>query len=138
MIKYFTTFFFYIILTVQTATAQSVTDENRATGKQLLAELTAAITKVNDYWQSHNSPKCRAFWDNAAYFTANQKVYRRTLKKEYLDYAIQWAEYNHWQGATQKDKWIMYFSPTGKSASKSISTSTNGNIVLSASNEHWK
>ena len=104
MIKYFTTFLFYIILTVQTATAQSVTDENRATGKQLPAELTAAITKVNDYWQSHNSPKCRAFWDHAAYFTANQKVYERTHKKEYLDYAIAWAEHNHWKGATQTDK----------------------------------
>ena len=130
MIKYFTTFFFYIILTVQTATAQSVTDENRATGKQLPAELTAAITKVNDYWQSHNSPKCRAFWDNAAYFTANQKVYRRTLKKEYLDYAIQWAEYNHWQGATQKDKskWVF----------KYILTFTNKSIALNALSEHWR
>ena len=62
------------------------------------------IKKVNDYWQSHNSPKCRAFWDNAAYFTANQKVYQRLGIKRYLDYALEWAEYNHWQGATQTDK----------------------------------
>jgi rhamnogalacturonyl hydrolase YesR len=59
------------------------------------------IKKVNDYWQSHNSARCRAFWDNAAYFTANQKVYQSTYDQKYLDYALEWAEYNHWQGATQ-------------------------------------
>ncbi len=92
------------VLMAQTTTAQVDLNDPLAMGRVLTSELDVAIPKVNDYWQSHNSPKCRAFWDNAAYFTANQKVYQRTLKKEYLDYAIQWAEYNHWQGATQKDK----------------------------------
>ena len=31
------------------------------------AEVLQLIGKVNDYWQANNSPKVRAFWDNAAY-----------------------------------------------------------------------
>lgn len=67
-------------------------------------EVLSTIEKVNDYWQSHNKAECRGFWDNAAYFTGNQAVYDLTGKKEYLDYAIKWAEYNNWKGATQRDK----------------------------------
>lgn len=81
-----------LALVAQTAAAQT---------KQ---EVLGQIEKVNDYWQSHNSAKCRGFWDNAAYFTGNQEVYNLTGKQQYLDYAIAWAEYNHWKGATQKDK----------------------------------
>ncbi|MBQ0023721.1 MAG: glycoside hydrolase family 88 protein [Prevotellaceae bacterium] len=77
---------------VQTAVAQT---------KQ---EVISTIEKVNNYWQSHNSAKCRGFWDNAAYFTGNQAVYELTGKPEYLKYAIDWAEYNKWKGATQTDK----------------------------------
>ena len=104
MMKKFLTPILGFVLMAQTTTAQVDLNDPLAMGRVLTSELDVAIPKVNDYWQSHNSPKCRAFWDNAAYFTANQKVYQRTHKKEYLDYAIQWAEYNHWQGATQKDK----------------------------------
>ncbi|MBP5630423.1 MAG: hypothetical protein J6W97_02565, partial [Bacteroidaceae bacterium] len=77
------------VLLAQTTAAQVDLNDPLAMGGVLISELDAVVPKVNDYWQSHNSPKCRAFWDNAAYFTANQKVYRRTLKKEYLDYAIE-------------------------------------------------
>ena len=67
-------------------------------------ELTATIRKVNDYWQQHNAAQCRGFWDNAAYFTGNQAVYELTGEQRYLDYAIKWAEYNNWKGATENDK----------------------------------
>ena len=65
------------------------------------------IVKVNDYWQSHNKAECRGFWDNAAYFTGNMEAYELTGKKDYLDYSVRWAEYNHWMGATETDhdKW---------------------------------
>ena len=79
-------------MTVRTALAQTKQD------------VLSTIEKVNDYWQSHNSAKCRGFWDNAAYFTGNQAVYDLTGKQCYLDYAIEWAEFNHWKGATQKNK----------------------------------
>ena len=71
---------------------------------QTKQEVITAIEKVNDYWQSHNSARCRGFWDNAAYFTGNQEVYKLTGKKQYLDYSVEWAEYNRWKGATQTDK----------------------------------
>lgn len=71
---------------------------------QTQQEVLGQIEKVNDYWQSHNKAQCRGFWDNAAYFTGNQEVYKLTGKQQYLDYAIDWAEYNHWKGATQTDK----------------------------------
>ena len=41
------------------------------------------IKKVNDYWQANNSPKTRAFWDNAAYYTGNMEAYRLTGKAAY-------------------------------------------------------
>ena len=72
-----------------------------AQGKQ---DVINSIKKVNNYWQEHNSAQCRGFWDNAAYFTGNQAVYELTGEQKYLDYAIKWAEYNHWKGATQTDK----------------------------------
>ena len=71
---------------------------------QTKEDVIATIEKVNNYWQSHNSAKCRGFWDNAAYFTGNQEVYNLTGNQKYLDYAIEWAEFNNWKGATQKDK----------------------------------
>ncbi len=62
------------------------------------------IEKVNDYWQSNNSPYCRAFWDNAAYFTGNMEVYRLTGKARYYDYSDKWCRHNNWKGATSNDK----------------------------------
>ena len=71
---------------------------------QTKVEVMEMIEKVNDHWQATRTSQCRGFWDNAAYFTGNQAVYELTKKKEYLDYALAWAEYNHWKGATQTDK----------------------------------
>ena len=71
---------------------------------QTKVEVLEMIEKVNDHWQATRTSQCRGFWDNAAYFTGNQAVYELTKKKEYLDYALAWAEYNHWKGATQTDK----------------------------------
>ncbi len=71
---------------------------------QTKEETLGLIEKVNDHWQATRTARCRAFWDNAAYFTANQAVYELTGRQEYLDYALEWAEYNHWKGATQTDK----------------------------------
>lgn len=71
---------------------------------QTKQEVISTIEKVQSYWQSHNSAKCRGFWDNAAYFTGNQAAYELTNNEDYLKYAITWAEYNHWKGATQTDK----------------------------------
>ncbi|MBQ0102849.1 MAG: glycoside hydrolase family 88 protein [Prevotellaceae bacterium] len=71
------------------------------------SETLGMIVKVNNYWQEHNSPQCRGFWDNAAYFTGNQAVYELTGDNRYLDYSIKWANYNQWKGARQMDesKW---------------------------------
>ena len=77
---------------------------NTAQAQMSKQDVLSTIEKVNDYWQKNHKAQCRGFWDNAAYFTGNQVVYELTGKKEYLDYAIDWAEYNHWKGATQKDK----------------------------------
>ena len=67
-------------------------------------EVRGMIERVNSHWQATRTARCRGFWDNAAYFTGNQAVYELTGKQEYLDYALEWAEYNHWKGATQTDK----------------------------------
>ena len=62
------------------------------------------IKKVNDSWQSRHKAECRGFWDNAAYFTGNQAVYELTGDQKYIDYALRFANYNKWTGATEKDK----------------------------------
>lgn len=69
--------------------------------------VTAIINKVNNYWQTHNKPEVRAFWDNAAYHTGNMEAYRLTGNREFLQYSLRWAEHNRWQGATETDpaKW---------------------------------
>ena len=65
------------------------------------------IRRVNTYWQANNPAEVRAFWDNAAYHTGNMEVYKLLQDQQMLDYSIRWAEYNHWQGATEPDpaKW---------------------------------
>ena len=98
-----------------------------------------AILRVNNHWQATRSPQCRGFWDNAAYFTGNQAVYELTGKQEYLDYALAWAEYNHWKGATQTDKSKWEYAtygedmnhvllPIGRFAFRCISTCISWNI----------
>ncbi len=75
-----------------------------ATQAQTARETLAAIEKVNDTWQAQNSPYCRAFWDNAAYFTGNMEAYRMTGKAEYYQYSDRWCRQNNWCGATSGDK----------------------------------
>ena len=62
------------------------------------------IEKVNDYWQAHNTPYCRGFWDNAAYFTGNMEAYKLTGKAQYYDYSDKWCRHNEWKGAKSNDK----------------------------------
>ena len=65
------------------------------------------ITRVNDYWQQHHSPKVRAFWDEAAYHTGNMEAVRTLGVARWADYSQKWARHNKWQGATEHDpaKW---------------------------------
>ena len=72
------------------------------------------IELVNNAWQENNSAKVSAFWDNAAYHTGNMEAYRLTGKEEYLDYSLEWAEYNEWEGAKCKDKyeWKLNYGET--------------------------
>ena len=62
------------------------------------------IIKVNDHWQQSHSAKVRSFWDHGAYQTGNMAAYKLTGLSRYKDYAVTWAEHNHWQGATAKDR----------------------------------
>ena len=66
------------------------------------------VKKVNDKWQSTNSPEVRSFWDDAAYFTGNMEAYKLTGCARYLEFSDKWARYNHWSGATEQDhsKWL--------------------------------
>ncbi len=67
-------------------------------------EVLASIEKVNDYWQGHNSPYKRAFWDNAAYYTGNMEAYRLTGKAAYYQYSDRWCRHNEWRGARSNNK----------------------------------
>ncbi|MDE5551037.1 MAG: glycoside hydrolase family 88 protein [Bacteroidaceae bacterium] len=114
--KLLSTFMICAAFMTQTGFAQPQQEVSDQTIKQpqTKQEVLTTIEKVNDYWQSHNSAKCRGFWDNAAYFTGNQAVYDLTGEQRYLDYAIEWAEYNHWEGATQKNKSLWQYKTYGE------------------------
>ena len=45
------------------------TDYTEAT--QRSAAVLEQIIKVNNYWQAHNTPYVRSFWDHAAYHTGD-------------------------------------------------------------------
>lgn len=68
------------------------------------ADVIGMIEKVNDYWQTHNAPTCRAFWDNAAYYTGNMEAYRLTGAARYYAYSDAWCRHNNWKGATSNDR----------------------------------
>ncbi len=67
------------------------------------AKVRQAIERVNDHWQATNSPKCRAFWDNAAYHTGNMEAYHLTGNERWRKYSEDWAEHNEWKGAKSND-----------------------------------
>lgn len=76
--------------------------------KNLTREQVAeVITKVNDYWQTHNKAEVRSFWDNAAYHTGNMEAYHLLKNEAQLNYTRRWACHNDWSGATEADpaKW---------------------------------
>lgn len=70
-------------------------------------QVAEVITKVNDYWQTHNKAEVRSFWDHAAYHTGNMEAYKLLKNEAQLDYTRRWAYHNDWSGATEADpaKW---------------------------------
>ena len=61
------------------------------------------IIRVNDYWQSHNTPYVRSFWDHAAYHTGNMEAYRLIPRAEWYAYTDSWCRHNEWRGAKSDD-----------------------------------
>lgn len=90
---------FFFILTMMVLLPCSIAAQGETS-----AQVLKKIEKVNDYWQANNSPQCRAFWDNAAYFTGNMEAYRLTGKAPYYEYSEKWCRHNNWMGATSNDK----------------------------------
>ncbi len=62
------------------------------------------IIKVNNYWQAHNTPYVRSFWDHAAYHTGNMEAYRLTGRADWYAYTDKWCRHNEWKGAKSDDK----------------------------------
>ena len=62
------------------------------------------IERVNNYWQAHNSPYKRAFWDNAAYYTGNMEAYRLMGCADWYLYSDRWCRHNEWKGAKSNDR----------------------------------
>ena len=85
------------------------------TDTQQLKAVENTIALANDYWQNNNQYTTPAFWNWAAYHTGNMEAYKlfaneiaTTATKQkantWLKYSENWAEHNHWSGATEKDK----------------------------------
>jgi unsaturated rhamnogalacturonyl hydrolase len=68
------------------------------------AEVLAALTLANGYWQANNAPAQWPFWDVAAYHTGNMEAYFLTGKEEYRNYSTAWAEHNKWSSASSNVK----------------------------------
>ncbi|MBR5535231.1 MAG: glycoside hydrolase family 88 protein [Clostridia bacterium] len=86
----------------------------------------AAMEKANSYWQGNTGyidwygSTHPAFWDKAAYHTGNIEMYKLTGDESYLQYSIDWANYNDWMGnnsASDKSTWTWGYNQTqGSSA----------------------
>lgn len=61
------------------------------------------ILRVNQHWQATHSPQVHAFWDQAAYQSANMDAFAVTGEQSFVQYAEAWANYNQWMGATSSD-----------------------------------
>ncbi len=53
--------------------------------------------KVNDYWLGRNPDTRDCGWERGAYMIGNIAAYEITQKKDYLDYALRWADSNGWR-----------------------------------------
>lgn len=62
------------------------------------------IIKVNNYWQTNNTPYVRSFWDHAAYHTGNMEAYRLTGRADWYAYTDKWCRHNEWKGAKSDDR----------------------------------
>lgn len=68
------------------------------------ARVLEQIIKVNNYWQAHNTPYVRSFWDHAAYHTGNMEAYRLTGRADWYAYTDKWCRHNEWKGAKSDDR----------------------------------
>ncbi len=59
-------------------------------------EIKTLMEKVNDYWIEENPDVGICAWERAAYFRGNMDAYEILGKREYLKYAIKWADRNDW------------------------------------------
>lgn len=77
---------------------------NLNASKKSEKQILKTIEKVNIKWQNSNPNPGNSFWDNAAYHTGNMEAYKVSNNSKFLEYSIQWAEQNQWQGAKSKDR----------------------------------
>ena len=72
------------------------------------------IQRVNNNWQSRHQPEVRAFWDDAAYHTGNMEVVKLFPQLNYMDYSMKWANFNHWEGATERNSKLWKYKLYGE------------------------
>ena len=59
-------------------------------------DLKKSMERVNDYWIGQNPRPGDCAWERAAYFLGNMAAYEVLKKPGYLEYAVEWANANHW------------------------------------------
>ena len=67
------------------------------------SELLSLMEKINDYWIGQNPESGDNHWERGAYFIGDIEAYKLTGKKEYLNYALKWAEDNNWCFSRDED-----------------------------------
>ena len=91
-------------LIMAAATTSSPADFPYTEATQHSARVLDQIIKVNNYWQAHNTPYVRSFWDHAAYHTGNMEAYRLTGRADWYAYTDKWCRHNEWKGAKSDDR----------------------------------
>lgn len=61
------------------------------------------IENINDAYQKAHPYNRRSFWDYAVYHTGNMAAWRVTGKRDYLEYSMNWGNYNNWYGSIGDD-----------------------------------
>lgn len=94
----------YVAILSQLTLLLPLTTLRAANESQRANEVVQTIIKVNDYWQTHNTPYVRSFWDHAAYHTGNMEAYRLTGRADWYAYTDKWCRHNEWKGARSDDR----------------------------------
>ncbi|UZR98426.1 glycoside hydrolase family 88/105 protein [Chondrinema litorale] len=108
-------YFIFTLILLFGSCSTSTKNEEQTSDEVTKEKVIEALSKVNDKWQAeHKIEDQNAFWHYTTYHIGNLAAYETTKNKKYLDYTLDWAKHNNWQGAksTNREEWKFSYGET--------------------------